>query len=475
MVVNFQTVDGLGWTNTFMGLSVPFLATAFGIFLLRQVFMTLPRDLRDAAAIDGVGHWGFMRHVAVPLVRPTIGALALFSFLGTWNQYLWPNLVVTEQDMNTVQSGLRLLSKSNVDQPNLVMAGTVIAAVPDLHRPVRLPAPARPGPHRGRGEGMTRRSPSRLRVAPRPRRDRRARRADRAACGSGKSALQAGMDDPADRRSRRPRWPRRRSDGSEPSGSDPTVTRRHDAGDHRSDDDRGTARRPARRARPTRSTRPSGPVDITFWHGLANESEASLIALTDAYNASQDRVHVDLQNQTSYDSAIDKYIQSSQDSRPTVVQFPEYTLQSFAESGHVDPDRGVPRVERLRHVGVRAAHARRLHVRGHPVVDAVQRQQPGAVLQPHDVRGRPVSIRRSARSRSTSCAPRRRRSSTAGPRRTDGSSTPDRTRAAVGSSSSGSVAPASSTPTTATAASPRRPRCCTTERPASSCSRSCSR
>ena len=130
VVVNFQTVDGLGWTNTFMGLSVPFLATAFGIFLLRQVFMTLPRDLRDAAAIDGVGHWGFMRHVAVPLVRPTIGALALFSFLGTWNQYLWPNLVVTEQDMNTVQSGLRLLSKSNLDSPNLVMAGTVIAAVP---------------------------------------------------------------------------------------------------------------------------------------------------------------------------------------------------------------------------------------------------------------------------------------------------------------------------------------------------------
>ena len=130
VVVNFQTVDGLGWTNTFAGLSAPFLATAFGIFLLRQVFMTLPRDLLDAASIDGVGHLGFIRHVAVPLVRPTLGALALFGFLGAWNQHLWPNLVVTEQDMNTVQSGLRLLSKSNVDQPNLVMAGTVIAAVP---------------------------------------------------------------------------------------------------------------------------------------------------------------------------------------------------------------------------------------------------------------------------------------------------------------------------------------------------------
>ena len=130
LVVNLETVDSLGWLNTYQGLAVPFLATAFGVFLLRQVFMTLPRDLRDAAAIDGVGHFGFLRHVAVPLVRPTIGALALFSFLGTWNQYLWPNLVVNEADMNTVQSGLRLLARSSLSEPNLVMAGTVIAAIP---------------------------------------------------------------------------------------------------------------------------------------------------------------------------------------------------------------------------------------------------------------------------------------------------------------------------------------------------------
>ncbi len=130
LVVNFDTIDSLGWINTYQGLAVPFLATAFGTFLVRQVFMTLPRDLRDAAAIDGVGHLGFLRHVAVPLVRPTLGALALFSFLSSWNQYLWPNLVINEDDRNTVQSGLRLLSKSNLDEPNLVMAGTVIAAIP---------------------------------------------------------------------------------------------------------------------------------------------------------------------------------------------------------------------------------------------------------------------------------------------------------------------------------------------------------
>jgi sn-glycerol 3-phosphate transport system permease protein len=130
LVVNYDTVDSLGWINTYQGLAVPFLATAFGTFLLRQVFLTLPRDLRDAASIDGVGHLGFLRHVALPLVRPTLGALALFSFLAAWNQYLWPNLVINKADMNTVQSGLRVLSKANVDQPNLVMAGTVIAALP---------------------------------------------------------------------------------------------------------------------------------------------------------------------------------------------------------------------------------------------------------------------------------------------------------------------------------------------------------
>jgi sn-glycerol 3-phosphate transport system permease protein len=130
LVVNRQTIDALGWLNTYQGLAVPFFATAFGVFLMRQVFLTLPRDLHDAARIDGVGHLGYLRHVALPLVRPTLGALALFSFLGTWNQYLWPNLVVNEADMNTVQSGLRLLARSSLSEPNLVMAGTVIAAIP---------------------------------------------------------------------------------------------------------------------------------------------------------------------------------------------------------------------------------------------------------------------------------------------------------------------------------------------------------
>jgi ABC-type glycerol-3-phosphate transport system permease component len=130
LVVNRRTVDSLGWLNSYQGLAVPFLATAFGTFLMRQTFLGMPKDLRDAASIDGAGHLRFLRHVALPLVRPTLGALALFSFLASWNQYLWPNLITTEDDMNTVQSGLRLLRQSSFDQPNLLMAGTIIAAIP---------------------------------------------------------------------------------------------------------------------------------------------------------------------------------------------------------------------------------------------------------------------------------------------------------------------------------------------------------
>ena len=131
LVVNRRTVDSLDWLNTYQGLTVPFLATAFGTFLIRQVFLTLPRDLRDAAAIDGVGHVGFLRHVAVPLVRPTIAALGAMAFLGNWNSYLWPNLITTESDMYTLQSGLRALAQSSgVDRPNLLMAGVIIAFLP---------------------------------------------------------------------------------------------------------------------------------------------------------------------------------------------------------------------------------------------------------------------------------------------------------------------------------------------------------
>lgn len=127
---NVLTIQTLDWTDSYQALVVPFLATTFGTFLIRQVFLTIPRDLREAAALDGLGHWRFMWDVAVPIARPSIGALALFSFLSAWNQYLWPQRVTNTDQYRTVQIGLAQLKTANVDQLNLVMAGTVLAALP---------------------------------------------------------------------------------------------------------------------------------------------------------------------------------------------------------------------------------------------------------------------------------------------------------------------------------------------------------
>jgi sn-glycerol 3-phosphate transport system permease protein len=134
---NLQTVVSLGHlplvggflgTDTYGALVIPFLATGFGAFLVRQAFLSLPRDLRDAAELDGYGHWRFMLRVAVPLARPTIAALALFSFFDAWNQYLWP--LVASDHYRTVQVGLRQLSRVRLDEFNVTFAGTVLAALP---------------------------------------------------------------------------------------------------------------------------------------------------------------------------------------------------------------------------------------------------------------------------------------------------------------------------------------------------------
>src|SRR5271157_466961 len=130
-ITNLDTVTSLHWFNTYAGLAVPFLATGFGIFLLRQAFLQIPRDLQEAAQLDGYGHLRFMTRVAVPLARPSLAALAVFSFLGAWNQYLWP-LVSTggTTPLYTVQIGLKALLGTEVSQIPVSLAGAVIAFVP---------------------------------------------------------------------------------------------------------------------------------------------------------------------------------------------------------------------------------------------------------------------------------------------------------------------------------------------------------
>lgn len=132
IVPNFQTIQRLGWLDSYQALTIPFLATALGTFLLRQHFLTIPQELRDAAAIDGYGHIRFLIFVVLPLSRPILAALAVFGFLQAWNQYLWPLLVTNEDSMRTVQIGLAALRGREVDTFNITMAATVISALPIL-------------------------------------------------------------------------------------------------------------------------------------------------------------------------------------------------------------------------------------------------------------------------------------------------------------------------------------------------------
>ncbi len=132
VIPNFQTVQRLDWLDTYQALTVPFLATAFGTFLLRQHFMTLPRELKDAADIDGYGDLRFLLFVVVPLSRAALATLVVFSFLQACNQYLWPLLVTNDPNMRTVQIGIASLQAEEVQRTNVVLAGTIIALLPML-------------------------------------------------------------------------------------------------------------------------------------------------------------------------------------------------------------------------------------------------------------------------------------------------------------------------------------------------------
>lgn len=130
LIPNYLTIGLLRWKDTFQGLAAPFMATAFGTFLLRQFFLSIPKDLQDAATIDGCGHLRFLTQIVVPLARPALGTLAIYSFLQTYNQYTWPLLITNKPEMRTVQIGLALLQDEERFMWNVVMAGVVIILIP---------------------------------------------------------------------------------------------------------------------------------------------------------------------------------------------------------------------------------------------------------------------------------------------------------------------------------------------------------
>lgn len=132
LIANVEIIRNLGLLNSVEGLTLPFLATAIGIFLIRQGFLGIPRDLRDASELDGYGHLRFLFRVAVPMTKPIIGSFVVISFLSAWNQYVWPRFATDENRWQTVQVALRTIGNENPDQLNLGFAAAIIAALPLL-------------------------------------------------------------------------------------------------------------------------------------------------------------------------------------------------------------------------------------------------------------------------------------------------------------------------------------------------------
>jgi len=134
VIPQFILVRSLGWVNSYAALIIPSLSSAFGTFLLRQFFMGLPKDFEEAAFIDGANYFTIFWRVTLPLAQPALATLAIFSFMGSWNAYLWPLFAARREEVMTLPIALATLQAGPraLTEWNMVMAGSVVSVIPIL-------------------------------------------------------------------------------------------------------------------------------------------------------------------------------------------------------------------------------------------------------------------------------------------------------------------------------------------------------
>lgn len=132
MVPLFLLLKHLGLVNSYGGVIVPAMASIFGIFMVRQYALTLPDDLLEAARIDGASEFRIFRSVIVPMLQPIVVTLAVFTSLGTWNDFMWPLIVLNDSELYTLPVALASLSREHVQDNELMMAGSVLTTLPVL-------------------------------------------------------------------------------------------------------------------------------------------------------------------------------------------------------------------------------------------------------------------------------------------------------------------------------------------------------
>jgi sn-glycerol 3-phosphate transport system permease protein len=134
IVPTFEVVAGFGMLNSYAGLIFPLIASATATFLFRQFFMTIPDELAEAARVDGAGPMRFFIDIVVPMSRTNVAALFVILFIYGWNQYLWPLLITTEPEMNTIVMGIKQMFPSGDDTANwpVIMATSILAMIPPV-------------------------------------------------------------------------------------------------------------------------------------------------------------------------------------------------------------------------------------------------------------------------------------------------------------------------------------------------------
>jgi multiple sugar transport system permease protein len=130
MIPNFSVMRVLGLVNTHTGLILPGLTSAFGTFLMRQFFLSFPDELEDAARLDGCTPFSFYWRILLPLSRPILATLAVMTFQGTWNDFLWPLIMINSEAKRTLQVGLSYLISPNATNWPILMAGSVLTLLP---------------------------------------------------------------------------------------------------------------------------------------------------------------------------------------------------------------------------------------------------------------------------------------------------------------------------------------------------------
>lgn len=126
----FILMRQFGWINTYQGLILPGIVSAFGTFLLRQAMLNVPREYEEAAFLDGANHWQVYRTIVMPMIRPALATLAVLSTMASWNDFLWPLFVTNDASLMTLPVGLSLLQGRYTSDWNLMMAGAVVSVVP---------------------------------------------------------------------------------------------------------------------------------------------------------------------------------------------------------------------------------------------------------------------------------------------------------------------------------------------------------